>query len=690
MADLLFTQIPGMSIPSGTTLLHTSGRSALGVAPGAYIADATAVALRSTHPRFVARAANGRYFRALPQDGAVPVELGGATGDGVSDDRAAIKATFDYAAAAGIASVSLHGRRYAVGPTPLAETDYQAGPQPNLVLPQGTRVLDGRGAALTFLRGGRGLAFGRYYNGSVAEAQVVSNVAAGGVELTLAPGQGEAFASGDDVVWSLGALPYDAPEPLAWDIARIVARNADVVRLDKPIPEAVSGEPGGGLRLRKLPLLRDCCIRDLTIVGGAGTEDGVEVYGGQRIALERVGGRDLGAGLFVGQYVDGVTLADCWADATVSATQPAHGAMVSLAEARNVLLLRPRARGLRLGVKCEAGAEASVVGFHFENTATDAGGAALGTGVTVLHATGRSVIAARDLTVTGHGGYLLAETSNGNPAFEGHVTLSGTTRQVHPTSPYNVPIGRMSGTLDMTIAGAREVYNLDRLRSWRRRFVLRNGEYLTVLGPPGLLVRAQAYCSPGVTVGAGQQLEGFYIGREGNNGSNLAAGQLQPGADVAIRVFGGSVAGTQWNDRHRRFQVLCVTRAGSDLDTANSFVEFEGWFAEQERTATAVGEGEWRGRDADRESFEARFPAVDLPPIAAGECAILELPVPAMQPDQFIEAVRFEGGTGMLSLSAAEAGSGSLRLVLENRTQATIDKGPAEIAVAYASPIMGR
>lgn len=113
MPDFLFSEFSSQNINANTALVLTSGRTAKGIAPGTYVADAAAdAALFAAHPRFVARSANGRYFRALPIAGALEVELGGASGDGVTNDQPALQAAIAYAEACGIRRLRFVARQY--------------------------------------------------------------------------------------------------------------------------------------------------------------------------------------------------------------------------------------------------------------------------------------------------------------------------------------------------------------------------------------------------------------------------------------------------------------------------------------------------------------------------------------------------------------------------------------------------
>lgn len=692
MPDFAFTEFASQNINASTKVVQTSGRETVGLGAARYIADGLATAaLFAAHPRLVAKTSNNRYFRAMPEAGCVAVETAGAKGDGVTDDGPAIRAARAYAAAIGASGARHDGARYRVEKMAAGEQGITGNP-PLQLIPAGPGIDDYGGATYTRQGGGRGLNYHPGNPGTIVELPLAADPVAGSREVQLAAGGGAALAAGDWVLWQLGEFPYDPPVSPNWDFAKVEAVTGDLVRLDKPMPRslALASVTGVNKRLRKLIVLRDRTIRDLTLAG-TGMEDGIDLYCAQRVRLDRIGGRNIGAGTVVAQYCDGLTLTDCWQDGCLL-DQPSFGAAFAFAETRDCLLTRPRARGTLSLVKAEAGAEVSVIGGAFENTIVDGSGQSRGTLVAVLLAMGGSSISAHDLTITGFGGYRLAETSNGQPGYEGHVLLSGVTRLRHPAAPFSIPLDAITGSLDLTIAGVREVYNFSRLRHWRRRFVLRDGEYRYAFGPAGLLVRARAYTSPGVTVGAAQQLTGLYLGRQGENGTNLADGAaqlLEPGQDVVIPCYGGTVAGPHWTMRHQPIGLLCTTAGAAGLNAANEFVEFEGWFVQPDDADYAMSETAWRSAGDARDPLEALFSAFDLPAVAAGTSVTVNLPIPDMAVDDFIDSVRITGGFSGLELRRAEAWPGFAHLTICNPTAAPVDCAAADLAVAFFRPLVG-
>ena len=691
MADFLFNDIINQNLRTGTDIVQTSGRDAIGVAPWRYACDALATAaLQAAHPRFVARSSNGRYWRALPEAGRIAVEVGGAKGDGLTDDGPTIRAAYAYANAVGARAVSFGSAKYRAEPILPAEQLIVGAPPVQLITT--SSIQDFGGASFTRQVGGRGLVYHPANVAPIIDLPLAADVMPGAREFALLPGSGAQLAPGDTVVWQLGEFPYDTPETPNWSFATVEAVTGDTVRLDRPSPEglALSAVTGANKRLRKLNVLRGLVIRDLTL-GGTLAEDGVNLSYVERARIERVGGRNIGAGTVVAQYCDGLTIEDCWQEGT-TLTQASFGSAFNFAECRNVMLFRPRTRATLSLLNAEAGAQVTVIGGRFENTMTNAQGQSLGSQVVVINALGRASATVHDLTITGFGGYRLLETSNGQLGYDGSALFSGTLRLNHPTAPYSVPLNGVTGTLDLTIAGTREIYNFERLRHWRKRFVLRDGEYRYAFGPAGLLARARVYATPGVSVGAAGQLTGLWLGRLGNNGSNLADGptrEIEPGRDVNVATYAGDVGGALWTLRNQPLSLLCTTAANAGLNAANEFVEFEGWFAEQADLDVTLSEDAYRIAGVEQDPLEAWLPGYDLPAIAAGASLTVTVLVPDMLPTDFIDSVRFVGGFGGLELRGAEPVAGAIKLILANPGSSSIDRTPTDLGIAFHREVSG-
>ena len=695
MADFLFTQFPTQNIKVGTDIILTTGREVAGIGNGTYIADDLAdAALFAAHPRFVGKTSNNRYFRAMPDAGRIDVALSGATADGATDDGEAIRAAFAYASAIGADGVRFGRKTLRMESIPLGANPLVSGPQQALLLGAEPATLDFGGAELTRFAFGRNIVYTPAYLGPILNLPLIADVAPGDLQVRLSAADAGQLAVGDMVLWQLGELPYDTPETLVWDSALVTAVNGEWVSLDKPIPQGLdlSTVTGPNKRLRKMPRLTDCTIRDVVFSGPNIAESGIELYYGKRITIERAGGRNLGAGVIVAGYCDGLTAIDCWQDGT-QLIQASYGPAFNFAECRDVVLVRPQARSCKSLVRAEAGAEVQVIGGHFENTLADANGQSLGQGIVVIDCAGRGNVSIRDLTVTGFGGYRLAETSNGVAGYEGTAQFTGTIKLRHPTMPFSLPVRSINGLLDMEIGDIREVHDFSRLRRWTRRFQLRDNQRLFACGPRGILARASVFTSSGVTVGTDQQLTGLWLGREGNNGVNLVVppfGPIAAGSDVVIPVTGGTVAGTVWNQRNDRLQLLCVTSPNAGLDTNGTFVEFEGWFATRREGGVPVDDGDWLASGDAAQTLEARFPAWDIPAVPAGSSVTVDLPVPGITASDYIEAIRVTGGLDGLVLASIEVIAGFARLELFNPAAVAVDRAPCDIAVRYGRERLGR
>lgn len=136
----LFADLVHMAPPAHLSALRTQGWDSHGNGAADYVSDALATPdLARTHPRFCVTTANGRCFRLNPTGGMITVEQGGARGDpsgsGRIDDRAAIQATVDYAAAVGVAKIGLSAPSYTVW-------------FPKRTSPPSTEAVDGHGIVI--------------------------------------------------------------------------------------------------------------------------------------------------------------------------------------------------------------------------------------------------------------------------------------------------------------------------------------------------------------------------------------------------------------------------------------------------------------------------------------------------------------------------------------------------------------
>lgn len=111
----LYAELANRSPAADVLTLESGGYGEAGKGAARYVADALAsAALAAAHPRFAFRTANDRYFRLMPDAGAFSVEQGGATGNGVADDRDAIQDAIDYAEAIATRELRFEGAHYRI------------------------------------------------------------------------------------------------------------------------------------------------------------------------------------------------------------------------------------------------------------------------------------------------------------------------------------------------------------------------------------------------------------------------------------------------------------------------------------------------------------------------------------------------------------------------------------------------
>ena len=605
------------------------------------------------------------------------------------------------ALAGGAAALKLVGGTYSL--SAIAATDIvtmrRSGQQPAMLLPRQLKLLDG-GKATLRLGPCLGILAAPYvsYDYPEVRSYLGADVAAGATSVVVVPGDGTKWQPGDEFVYRFGSLPYDRPEPLQWGIGKVRAVSGDTLTLEAPLPDgfAIASVAGATFTdefavagrtnktLHKWPLLADLTIRDLEVIGTTGpgiTEIGLYVQGGRRVTFNRVKARSVGTG-FVLQYVDGALIDSCTAIDNTAATNPSLGNGIGLAETRGVEVRNFACSGVRQVIAAEAQSEAWVSGGRFDNTGSPADGSSYGAQSIAFSALGQSQLTVRDFTITGHGGYVLAEVSNGSPAYDGRVRFEGRLTLSHPTMPAS--LGRltdMNCLLDLRIGAAREMWDFTATRWFTRRIWLRNGLYRNIVFPPGILRQVQVYASADAAPGTG--LTDLYIGRTGDNGSSYV-GQLVAGRTIAIPML--SDASAVFARRGEQVKLLAITASGSSLDAAGAFVDVHceivpdllapgfTWSSDDDARNAGPGGG----------AREARFTGYDLPGLAAaGATTQAVFAIPGMAAGDLIEAVSFNIDRGGITLRDAQAIAGSCRITFENLTGAAIDLGAATVRILW-------
>ena len=205
-----FPSLNGRFVPAEVKRLHTTGHTEAGKGAATYVSDSLCdAALLAAHPACAFRAADGRIFRLLPEAGAIGVEQCGAVGDParqhIIDDRNAIQAALDYAAAMAIGEIRFDQRHYSLW------TPERASPTDAVHAPDGHPLVATASVALRSACGGSHLHF-RAHDGSSAEENPQ-------------PARSTAAAPVPDAFWRGGGLfvPADAEiEDLVLDHVHLI------------------------------------------------------------------------------------------------------------------------------------------------------------------------------------------------------------------------------------------------------------------------------------------------------------------------------------------------------------------------------------------------------------------------------------------------------------------------------------
>ena len=161
----------------------------------------------------------------MPEGGRIAVEVGGAKGDGLTDDGPAIRGAFAYANGVGARSVSFASAKYRAEPILPAEQLIVGAPPVQLITT--SSIQDFGGASFTRQVGGRGLVYHPANVAPIIDLPLAADVMPGAREFALLPGSGAQLAPGDTVVWQLGEFPYDTPETPNWSFATVEAVTGD-------------------------------------------------------------------------------------------------------------------------------------------------------------------------------------------------------------------------------------------------------------------------------------------------------------------------------------------------------------------------------------------------------------------------------------------------------------------------------
>lgn len=474
-----------------------------------------------------------------------------------ADCRAALRSTLDA-----MPRAYFYRSEYNIGAVPADERSHYTGLPPCIVIGPDVSLIDGRGVTLTpteackVFQGSLSA-----WPGSTPTVNVTADMAAGARVFPVA--SASTFAVGENVLWHLGELSFDKPETDNWGFGKVVSvdtvSSPNTVTLDAPIRKAftVASVTTGNKLLRRLPDAQPLTVRDIHIAGAEGlvTEYGLMCRYRKNVRVERLTGDWISTGIVMLQNVDGAVISECGVD-SYNDVAGGDACAFACAETWNTHFQNCWAKNIPYGIKAEAGAQLTADGFRYENTYT--GGAVPRNTVYLIN--GRARLTASNTMVTGAGGAELVNASNGISGWGGDVTLRDTYIYTDGEM-YSMPLWKMNGALIYDIAGSNEIYNLDEPVIWRTRVAYSAAGTFAVYGPPGLLVSMQVYASPALTLGTGNILEKFQVGRSGANGSDLVAGldgeALAAGEWSRYRFYGGVIDGT-WSRRAQQVQLRSV------------------------------------------------------------------------------------------------------------------------------------
>ncbi|MCB2076470.1 MAG: hypothetical protein KDE55_02105 [Novosphingobium sp.] len=626
-------------------------------------------------------------------------DFGGGSNGSLDANRLGFRDAFQN----GVTRLALAGGVYLIDTIPGTEdviNNWATGAQPSVILPEGFNLLDGRGSLLGFGNSSRGIVSQPYSTWAHPGhfSYLATDIATGDRELTLEAGEGANWQPGDTLLWQLGSLPYDRPETINWGFAQVKAVNGDVLTIDQPMPEPFALADVAGLpytdyfgeenrynkTLYKMPITQGLEIRDLRCVAAsnANVAHFVRIMGAKDVVLRRLAAQGTG-NAFVLQYVENAAIEDCSAENARVISSP-FGRGIGLAEARNITIRNFRASGCKTAYFLEAGSEAQVYGTLVENTGDPLTGVTYGNDFKAFMAIGRSRLNVRDATIKGFGGYILGETYTADPAYSGTIRFEGHLTLIHPTQPLGMRLEQMHCLLDYRIAGNRELWDFRNPAVWRRRIYLRNGMLEDFRGLPGALQRLRIQASPSLTFGTGGQLENFFVGRPSDVGLDYS-GSLIAGHTTTIDFVGGFNGGTCWEHRKEQLQIRVRTASGTNLNATDAYIDIECFLApdrlDQDITWSDADDARISGPGAGER--EAVFINYDPPGIAAGATAQVDFAIPNMAAGDFVEAVSFNYPLNGLSIRSAEAIAGAARIILENHTAATIDKGVNNVRILW-------
>lgn len=580
-----FADLSATSFDPSVTQIITGGNAAAGTGGARYAADSTAnAALAAAHPRACRIAADGRYFRLLPDpDGAVPAEACKLPAD--TDDSAAAISASKYAFAIGLTHIKLSPRKWTLASSGEFANSTAIWPGagdwmsfwPGIVCDTNGATLR---AAPTLSNGvgsavGQGGVRGIDYRGIFRDANTAGVITApfSNEADTFTVNTTAGYAPNDWVLYRFGDVGYDRAETYTHGIARVTAVNAgnSTVTLDCKIPRgfdaaALADATGENKTVRRIAPMVGVNFGDIVfdddLTGGyTGAEHAVVIKQAINCRFGQVGGRALSVGAFIAQYCYEMTIDRVFnSGSRGSGTDKGNGGR--FAECRGIHIGQYVMRDIdRVSLALEGASVVAIDYFEDDNRRADATYKPI-----VLN--GRSHLSIRNALFTGKGGLQLCD-----PIDNSQLTIENLhIRTSTPPSSLGGPLRRMvTGKLTLEIAGASpEVYNVNNGMWLPFKVNLRDGATIQQqITPPNCLIGGlMIYASNGVA------LTGLQIDRQdiAGTGSDVAA-QITPGSWTTFDIgFGANDTKVNAAGRDIPVRFTVGTGAGNEGKVIEGFI----------------------------------------------------------------------------------------------------------------------
>lgn len=486
----------------------------------------------------------------------------GATGDGVTDDRAAIQAALDAASAASIPEIFLPRGTYYINSATDGTNAY------GLTVPPGVSVR-GAGSGSTIFKMGSTITANLFMVRSTvtaAIATITANAAVGATAFTV--DDSSAFAVGDTVETRITQNGSDPAEARMTVFAKIAAiPDATHITIDTPAEWALDVVTSASVnrKLTKVSAIAEHMkFSGFHIVGSSTFRHGIGVQWGRMLTFSDLTGVNVGSGIINAQWCDNCSARDIYVYSCASFSNTSKGRGISLSNVRNFVIDNFSTDYLDSATlyveSYSIGVRANGVRISDRSTTRS---------TQYLLFTGYDCDAFYDgLTVTGYNpasiGYDSIMSYGSGP---GQAVFNDTTLYMSIASVRAFPISSATGFLRVfDTTGVLRTFNLNKLE--KSTLVID----LTITGTQtkwlrdGLHVGYEVYVSPGVT---SAMLTALNIGR--TTGSSVVAtwttGQLRR-ADTYI----GSVIYPMQSAHDKATKITATVAVGSGIPAGSKAI----------------------------------------------------------------------------------------------------------------------